>query len=292
MTRKFFYALLFCLCAVALDAHASDSTSQPNFPSIVISNDSTSDSALSVARFPFTDYKSLLLTGEKQNVNDIEQYKYSYHNSIVFILLLLLLAVLTYVKVAFGNELSELLQAVVNQNFAQQIFRTQSGEISFSSFILHFNFIVVMSLYVRFFLVHYFHVSSLESFSSILFLIFLFTFFYLGKLIALQFIGSIFELKEVCNEYAFHFSTLCKTVGLTLIPALFIFYSAPKIFFDFVFIITLFIIAAFVLLLLWRGLSTGYKLLYSSVYHFFIYVCSVEISMMFLLFKLFTKTII
>ena len=184
------------------------------------------------------------------------------------------------------------MQSVINQNLSQQIFRTQSGEISFADILLNTNFVVVLSLYVRFFSMKYFHVLSLDSFSSVLFLIFLFTFFYVGKIITVKFIGKIFELQQVCDEYIFNFTTLCKTLGLALLPALFIFYVAPVRFFNFIFIITILFCVAFTLIFVWRALSTAYKLLYRSVYHFFIYVCVVEISLMFLFIKLLTKTII
>lgn len=237
------------------------------------------------------DSQSALLSSHKPVVNDIEQMHYSNKNAWVFILLISMLAALTYLKTAFGKDVDELVQSISNQNLAQQIFRTQSNEVSFSSIVLNLNFIVVMSLYVRFILVQYFHVSTIESFSSILFMIFLFTFFYLGKIAIVKLIGVLFDVNEACEEYIFNFSIVCKTVGLTLLPALFIFYTAPQKFFNFVFISTVFIFAAMIVIFIWRGLSTAYKLLYRSVYHFFIYVCVVEISTIFLLFKLLTKTI-
>lgn len=287
MLRIFFAWILFLFFVAGCFAQSNDSVLVPHLRIGHLA----ADSAELSAKFPFIDFQSVLLNDSKPIMNDIEQYKSSYHNTTVFILLLVLLAALTYIKTAFSKELEETLQSIVNKNFSHQIFRTQSGEISFSSFVLHLNFIIAISLYVRFIFVKYYHVSSLENFSSIFFLNFLFTFFYVGKLFALKFIGNIFEMKDVCNEYAFQFSIICKTLGLTLIPVLFIFYTASEKFFDFIFFITLFVITIFFLLLLWRGLSTGFKLLYSSVYHFFIYVCCIEISMMFLCIKLFTKTI-
>jgi hypothetical protein len=122
-------------------------------------------------------------------------------------------------------------------------------------------------------------------------LIFLFTFFYLAKLITLKFIGVVFGLKEECDEYAFDYSTQCKIIGLTLIPALFVFHTTQEKFFNLIFIFTIFVAALMAIIFVWRGLSTGIKLMYKSVYHFLIYVCVVEISSIFLLFKLLTKTI-
>ena len=235
--------------------------------------------------------QSALLNNHKVVVNDIEQLNEQGKNAWVFILLVVMLGALTYLKTAFGKDVDELVQSFGNQNMAQQIFRTQSKEISFSNVVLTLNFIVVMSLYVRFILVKYFHVSSLETFSSILFIIFLFTFFYFGKIAIVKLIGVLFEAADACDEYIFNFTTVCKTLGLALLPALFIFYTAPQKFFNLVFVITVLISATMAVILMWRGLSTAYKLLYRSVYHFFIYVCVVEISSIFLLFKLLTKTI-
>ena len=291
MAAKLLSFLFFILCPVCTFAQVEDTLIAS---AVTDSAHATVDSIDSntINKYLWLDStQSFLLSGNKPVVNDIEQTNTAAKNVYVFALLIIMLAALTYLKTAFGKDLDDLLQSVVNQNLAQQVFRTQSKEISFSTAVLNLNFIVVMSLYVRFILVKYFHVSSLENFSSILFMIFLFTFFYLGKIAMVKAIGALFEVSDACDEYIFNFTTVCKTLGLALLPALFIFYTAPQKFFNFVFIITVLIFAGMLILFVWRGLSTASKLLYRSLYHFFIYVCVVEISTIFLLFKLLTKTI-
>lgn len=222
---------------------------------------------------------------------DVQQLSQHGSNKYVFFVLVVLLCAVTYVKTAFNKELSDLLQSLVNSNMAQQVFRTQTSEITLSSFLLHLNFILVMSLYVRFILVKIFGVNTLENFTSILFLIFLFTFFYIAKFFAIQVSGYVFEMKQVAEEYVFIFSTICKTLGLSLIPALFVFYTAPGKYLHIVYYLTLFVCLIFLILLLWRALSTSYKLMYRSIYHFIIYVCTQEMAMLFLFIKLLTKTV-
>lgn len=234
----------------------------------------------------------LYATTGKRFAYDIQQIKHSRNNATVFIVLALLLVLLTYVKTAFEKDMEELMQSFANRNIAMQLFRTQSNELTISSAILHINFILVMSMFVRFALVHYYGVTSLENISSILFLVFLFTFFYLAKIVAVKILGVVFEVSEISNEYVYHFTIACKTLGLALLPALFIFYLAPSYFFNFVFIVCVIFVLVFLIVFVLRGLSTGYKLMYRSVYHFFIYVCVVEISPIFLLFKLLTKTVV
>ena len=290
MAGKLVALLFFFLSVPCLSAHPDDSLA-------TTISDSVNLNASSLDSNPLNKYvgmdtgQSLLLGDHKAVVNDIEQSNTSNQNTYVFILLVAMLGALTYLKTAFGKDVDDLVQSVLNQNLSQQIFRTQSKEISFSTVVLNLNFIVVMSLYVRFIFVKYFHVSASENFYSILFMIFLFTFFYLGKIAVVKLIGVLFEAEDACEEYIFNFTVVCKTIGLALLPALFIFYTAPQKFFNFVFVITVLIFATMILIFVWRGLSTAYKLLYRSVYHFFIYVCVVEISTIFLLFKLLTKTI-
>ncbi len=251
------------------------------------------DSALLSRYVHLAKYTSVLFTTVGKCVAyDVQQIKYSKDNATVFIVLALLLVLLTYVKAAFEKDVEELLQSFGNKNIAMQLFRTQYSELNISSVILHINFILVMGMFVRFALVHYYGVASLENISSILFLVFLFTFFYLAKIVAVKALGVVFEVSEISNEYVYHFTIACKTLGLALLPALFIFYVAPSYFFNFVFILCVICVLVFMMVFVLRGLSTGYKLMYRSVYHFFIYVCVVEISPIFLLFKLLTKTVV
>lgn len=251
------------------------------------------DSALLSRYVQLAQHNTLLFTASgKEVVFDVQQLANNSNNGTVFFLLVLLLVALTYVKTAFNKDLEEMLESFVNRNIAMQLFRTQTNELTFSSALLHINFVVVLSMYVRFVFVHYFHVTSLENISSILFLIFLFTFFYLFKIVAVKLLSNVFEVSETGNEYVYHFSIVCKTLGLALLPALFVFYVAPSFVFNFVFVIAIAIIVLFSIVFVLRGLSTGYKLMYRSVYHFFIYVCLVEISPIFLLFKLLTKTVV
>jgi hypothetical protein len=290
MGKQGLVTLLFILFFHCIGYPQTIDTSSPATTVLPISL-SEPDSIALLKYQPLATGKSALLDQNKRVLFDVQQSKFLRKNIFGFFLLMAMLGVLTYIKIVFGKQVEELFQSFINSNIAQQIFRTQSNEISFSSFLLHTNFIVALSLYLQFVLINYFHVTALKSFFSIAELIFLFTFFYLTKLLAVKFTGLVFEVKEESNAYAFDFSSQCKIVGLTLIPALFVLYVAPEKFFnvilDFTILIALIISAIFI----WRGLSTGMKFMYRSAYHFFIYVCVVEISPIFLLFKLLTKTI-
>lgn len=237
------------------------------------------------------DQISFLVWANRSTIYDIQQIHPSKKKTILFIVPMGILLMLTYARTSFSKDIEELLRSIINQNIAQQIFRTQSHRISLSSLLLNVNFIVSISLYAQFILDRYFQIQSGENFIVILMLIFLFTFFYLMKILALKIIGITFEVNEECDEYIYNFTMVCKTIGLALTPGVFIFDTVSEKIFNPVFIINGFILIVLSFIFIWRGLSTGYKLLYRSVYHFFVYVCVVEISPIFLLFKLLTKTI-
>lgn len=291
MWRIVFAGLLFLFTGTCFSQQVEDSLAQAAFRDSLARATYIQDS-LSAQRYYQTTFSSALLSDSaKVFISDVQQLTTRKSNLYVFLVLLVLLGSVAYVKTAFGKDMQEMLQSVWNRNLAMQIFRTQTSELSFSSFLLHLNFILVMSLYARFVLISWWDVTSLETFSAILLLIFLFTFFYLLKYAATYLIGVVFEVKQPCEEYIFNFSTLCKTLGLSLIPALFIFYTAPQKVSQIIFVFTFLLFIVFALLFLWRGLSTGYKLLYTSVYHFIIYVCIAEVVPLLLLIKLLTKTV-
>lgn len=234
---------------------------------------------------PFVEEKDKIIT------SNIQQMKSTQNNGALFSVLVGLLVILVYVRVAYSKVIDDLFQSILNQNMALQIFRTQSNDFTLSSFLLHINFIVAISLYAQFVFVRYFELSAFDDTSSLLFLIFLFTFFYVAKQLVVMLIGVVFDEREIASEYTYNFFSICKMLGLSMIPMLFIFYTSSASAFNVMLIVSLIILVGFALLYLWRGLSTGYKILYKSVYYFFIYVCVVEISPVFLLIKLLTKTI-
>jgi hypothetical protein len=286
--------LLLLIGIINTQAQVVDSTQNIRLDSILAAEaiQKREADSISLQMHLHADYSSPIIhTKDKTITYDIQQLVPKRNNTLLFILLVALLIVLVYIKLAYAKVLEDLFQSIWNQNMALQIFRTQSSDFTLSSFLLHINFIVAISLYAQFVFVKFFGLNTFDSTSSLLFLIFLFTFFYVSKQLVVKTIGVVFDVNEIANEYVYNFFTICKTLGLSMIPMLFVFYTSSSTVFNIAVVITFIVLACFGLLYLWRGLSTGYKILYRSVYYFFIYVCVVEVSPMFLLIKLLTKTI-
>jgi hypothetical protein len=286
--------LLLLIGIINTQAQVVDSTQNIRLDSILAAEaiQKREADSISLQMHLHADYSSPIIhLKDKTITSDVQQMVPTQNNTLLFILLVALFMVLVYIKVAYAKVLEDLFQSIWNQNMALQIFRTQSSDFALSSFLLHINFIVAISLYTQFVFVKFFGLNTFDSTSSLLFLIFLFTFFYVSKQLVVKTIGVVFDVNEIANEYVYNFFTICKTLGLSMIPMLFVFYTSSSIVFNIAVVITFIVLACFGLLYLWRGLSTGYKILYRSVYYFFIYVCVVEVSPMFLLIKLLTITI-
>lgn len=267
---------------------ATDSTAVPDSTEQVIVIDTAAvQHADSVAA-----YRSSLTVGERPLWYDIEQERRMPDNTFMFLLLVALLVVLTTLKLAFSNDFIDLFRSVASSNIASQIVRTSREDLSLSSFLMNGIFVVAISIYTRFVLLHFFPYSALSDNFSIVKLIILFTFFFVAKFATLRYIGNLFELRASVDEYLFNLSAIVRTIGIAMIPILFMLYASSEKYFLFIFIASLVILSAGGIMIIVRGLSTSYKVMYSSLYHFLIYICVGEILPVFLFIKLLTKTAI
>jgi len=200
----------------------------------------------------------------KQNrkvVYDIQQRRTTKNSEGVFSIFMVLLFLLTYLKVAYGNDLEELWQSVTNANRAMQIFRTQTDSFSISSFLLTLNFILNISFFTQFSVQYFFPSYHSSSNSTTLLLIILFTSFLLIRTLLIKLIGQIFFLSDVLNLYEFHFYRIVQIVGISMLPAVLLMFVADKKFFIFPFLFSCVCLFVGLMLFLARGLSTSLKLI-------------------------------
>jgi hypothetical protein len=237
-------------------------------------------------------YNSAIISGQKPKWYDIEQQRKSKNDAWIFFVLLQLLIVLTILKLAFHNDFENLFKVFTNPNLASQIGRNTKDDITLSSVLMSTIFVTTISIFTRFVLLHFYPYSVLRNNFSIVILIFLFTFFSIAKYALLKYIGNIFEIASTVDEYLFNLSAITRTIGISMIPILFMLYASSEKYFNFIIIISIIILLVGLGMVVIRGLSTSYKLMYSSMYHFLIYICVGEILPVFLFIKLLTKTVI
>jgi hypothetical protein len=292
--KAFLIALLFFL-PTYLSAQ-DDILAAMNADSASITSDSIAEVVFDTAAIfksaNSTFNNSAITTGGKPQWYDIEQQRKGRDDAWIFFILLQLLIVLTVLKLAFHNDFDNLFKIFGSTNIASQMGRNGKDDVSLSSILMSSIFITTMSVLTRFVMLHFYPHSVLQNNFSIVALIFLFTFFSVVKYVSLKYIGNIFEITSTVDEYLFILSAITRTIGISMIPILFIFYASSEKYFNSILIVSLIILCIGVVMVVIRGLSTSYKLMYSSMYHFLIYICVGEILPIFLFIKLLTKTVI
>jgi hypothetical protein len=286
------FFLLFSSCIIHAQSSASDTLSDQQ----LAVEDSIKEIIIDTAAVQkYTDLSSatsVFFDGGKPKWFDIEQERNVPNDGWIFFVLVFLLIVLTVLKLSFSNDFDAQIKSFVSSNMAAQLVRTSKDDISLSSFLMNTIFIITISVFTRFVLLHFYPYSILRNNFSIVALTFLFTFFSLTKYALLRFIGNIFEITAFVDAYLYNLSAITRTIGIAMIPILFMLYASSERYFVFIFILSIIILCAGVVMIVTRGLSTSYKLMYSSVYHFLLYICLCEILPIFLFIKLLTKTAI
>ncbi|MFN8278568.1 MAG: DUF4271 domain-containing protein [Chitinophagales bacterium] len=291
------YIMIGCCLLLPMVSHAQND-SATTATAVVDSNLATSDSLLvldttgiqqSVA---MASWRSAITSADKPLRWDLEWPQPDNNQVLAFSIIVGLLLLLTYLKLAYTNDFSDIYRSLFNANISAQIYRTQTNAISFSSVLLLLMSVVSCAVFTRELWLHWAPTTFVESKFSIAVFIFLFTSFGVVRYLLLKATGALFEVEEYVDAYLFHLSASLKTLAVIMIPAILILLVAKAAVFQVIACITLIAIVALILLAYIRGLSTAYKLLYKSVYHFLLYVCVQEILPVFLFIKLLTKTAI
>jgi hypothetical protein len=242
----------------------------------------------------FISFTSNIQSWSKKNFAtkyDVQQRREEESSANLFIALLLMLIVVTYLKLAFANDLEELWQSVSSANRAVQIFRTQTDTITVSSFLLTANFVLSAALFIQLSLQNLSPSLAVESRTTTLYLIILFTSFLLLRTLALRIIGLVFSVDDITSMYEFHFVRIVQTLGLTMLPAVLLLYALNEKFFSIIIAATCLMCCVALVMLVLRGLSTSSKVVFNNAKYFFIYVCVGEVTLAFFFSKLLTKIV-
>jgi Domain of unknown function (DUF4271) len=108
---------------------------------------------------------------------------------------------------------------------------------------------------------------------------------YLVKFLALKFFGWLFNSTEITNTYIFIVFYINKILGILLAPAVVILLLANAQLSGILFIILLFVLAMFFLYRYVLIYSPAWKAIQMPAFHFFLYICAVEIAPLLLIYK-------
>ena len=175
-------------------------------------------------------------------------------------------------------------RAFTNENFLKLVHREQGGILQFPYFFLYLVFIINTGIFI-YFICRYFGYIPVDRLGTLFALIAIVGGVFLLKHLALRFMGFIFPIGKETQQYSFTITIFSIIVGLVLAPLnTFIAYAPGSITTQLVFG-SAFIIALIYLFRHFRGLFIGSRYIAMHKFHFFMYLCTVEIAPVFILLK-------
>ena len=201
----------------------------------------------------------------------------------MIIVMLILLAVATSM---YRNQIMRSFRAFSNENVMRMLHRDKGTIAYLPYYVLYLLFIINAGIYV-YLLAHYLKVNIAESHLKTLgYTIAVVAFIFFLKHTALRFIGAIFPVNKEASLYNMTITIFGIVLGTLIVLAnLFIAYGPSSL--QKVFVVGSFILIGGVYFFRSiRGLSIGSKFLGFHKFHFFIYLCTLEIAPVLILWKL------
>lgn len=233
--------------------------------------------------------QSWVTSGAKTTKNDFELLRPHPSSVLVFLWIIVALFLLVIIRLMYKRDVQELFQSLINKQLASQINRSKGLSISNFSLMLLLIAVVNVSVMTMFTLLYFYGEMNHYTIQFFIKLIFLFTFFLVLKVLVVNTLGFLFEEEEAAESYVNDLMMIVKVLGIAVFPTVLMIYVASQsdtYMFVYLFLV---IVISNVLIFVWRGLSTSIQMMYKSVYHFLLYVCTVEVLSVFLLIKLLTK---
>ncbi len=235
---------------------------------------------------------SWALENGKMKIADVQQRRIASDPLELLVLLMVLSLTLLFVRLSFHREVMMLYEGIFNSNLEMQHLRQAPGDWSFSSVLLNANHLLSMSVFLSFSVSRFWfgtdHYLQLPVSISII----LFTSMYVLRNAVIWLLGFVSEENALAAEYRYQMNNMLKTIGVMLIPIIMILIVSKGFILDISLYIGIAILSSVFFVYFFRGLSTGVKFMYKSVYHFFIYICLVEILPIVLTIKFLTKTVL
>jgi hypothetical protein len=206
----------------------------------------------------------------------------------LFILLTFQLLLVVYLRVGFARSIEDTVKAYFNINLSQQLYREQEPSQPFSAFVLNLNFIISITIFVYLLIREFLHpaTSPLPLIGGTLLFV---TAIYVGKYLLMRIVGILFPFGDEMNFYSFNFFINQKLLGVVLIPSNFIVAYSPSELTRPVIYISLALLAIAYLLRSFRGLVIARNYIYAYKFHFLVYICTLEIAPLLIIFKLIVK---
>lgn len=215
----------------------------------------------------------------KVNVNPLGTLK--------FVVILLLLGLLTFIVTSFRNDVADVYRAFLNSNLLSLLYRDKGTLLYFPYMAMYFltacsfgtmAFLAVNLLGGKIFESNFWSIVVCTAGVG-------FVFFLRHASTAL--LSSIFPFKKEIKTYGFTIAIFNFVMGIGLLPIITLIAFAPSSSHEIILYITLILVGFVYVFRTIRSIIIGNKYLINNKFHFFMYLCTVELAPIVILLKLF-----
>lgn len=210
--------------------------------------------------------------------NEIHPQKPSRKPAFLFILIVFQLCLLAYLRKTFPKSLEEMTRALTNLTLAQQLYREQELTMPVSAIFYNINFVFSTGIFLFLLNVHYGWTANETPFVSMLFFLWMVIVLYSLKYGTMKFVALIFPFGNEVNHYNFNFFLAQKVAGIILIPINLLIAYSPASLQSAIIILALIMLAIFIIGVSLKGLEISRNLLQHDAFHYFVYICTLEIA--------------
>ena len=212
--------------------------------------------------------------------------KTSRYQRFLFVTILTMMVILTLVVTIFRIFISKIWKAFLNDNLLSQLLREQSTGITLAYLILYFMFFINAGIFL-FLVTKHFDFNIAESnIGTLLFCILAIAGFYSLKHLMLQVVGYVFPVDREVARYNFTVVVFNIIMAFFLVPMILFTAYAPPNLTTFIIYTTLGLFLTSLLFRGLRGLFIANRFFAWHKFHFFLYLCAVEIAPLLVIFKL------
>ncbi len=205
-------------------------------------------------------------------------------NRFKLILTIILLVSLALISTLLRHVITKVFEGFKSDNLLRTYFRTSGRRVSPPNMLLEM-FFVINAGFTVFLLMEHNDLIGNQPFFQFLAILLVIVLIVYGKHLVLFVIKEVFPIQKEVSEYNFTINVFLSILGLILMPCNLILAFAPEAMATFM---AYFVGVSTTLVLgylAFRSLLIGSKYLGSNRFHFFMYLCTVEIAPLFILYK-------
>jgi hypothetical protein len=195
----------------------------------------------------------------------------------IIILLLFVLFIISWLRLAYFKSLHQILKSAYNFQFSQKYYRERNTISVRVSLILNVISILNLSLFM-YFAFNYLNIFLFE-FKGVIYYLMLcviLSLIYIGKYLIYKGLGWLLLFQKYFSEYLYNFFIYQKILGVLILPFIIGIPFMPVVFLPGLINISLILILFFLIIRTLRGIILSFKLKVSILY-IFLYLCALEI---------------